>query len=60
MNFGLTEVALKKYFFLKIAHVSGTQMILSAVDELSRGKVLLGDLTTDIRSQMTFDESPFS
>jgi hypothetical protein len=35
-------------------------MILSAVDGLSRGELLLGDLTTDMRSQMTFDASPFS
>jgi hypothetical protein len=60
MNLELTEVALRNKFVLKIAHVAGTRMILSAVDGLSRGELLLGDLTTDMRYQMTFDASPFS
>jgi hypothetical protein len=30
------------------------------VDGLSRGELLLRDLTNDMRSQMTFDASPFS
>ena len=60
MNLELTEVALKKQFVLKTAHVDGTQIILSAVDALYRGDILLGDLATDMRSKMTFDASPFS
>jgi hypothetical protein len=60
MNLELTEVALRKQFVLKIAHVAGTQIMLSAVDGLSRGELLFGDLTTDMRSQMTFDAFPFS
>jgi hypothetical protein len=35
-------------------------MILSSVDGLSRGELLVGDLTNDMRYQMTFDASPFS
>jgi hypothetical protein len=60
MNLELAEVSLWKQFVLKIAHVAGTRMILSAMDGLSRGELLLVDLTTDMRSQMTFDASPFS
>ena len=60
MNLELTEVALKKKFVLKIAHVSGTRMIFSAIDGLSQGEILLGDLTTDMRSQVTFGASHFS
>ena len=60
MNLELTEVALKKQFFLKIAHVAGTRMILSIMDGLSQGKLLLGDFTTDMHSQMTYYASPFS
>ena len=60
MNLELTEVALKKQFFLKIAHVAGTRMILSIMDGLSQGKLVLGDLTTNVCSQMTFDAYHFS
>jgi hypothetical protein len=37
MNLELSEVALQKQFVLEIAHVTGTQMMSSAVDGLSRG-----------------------
>ena len=60
MNLGLTKVSLNNQFFLKIAHVAGTRMILSAVDGLSRGELLLGYLTTDMHSRMNFYASSFS
>ena len=34
-------------------------MIFSAVDGLSQGEIILGDLKTDMNSQMTFYTSPF-
>ena len=60
INLELIEVYIKKQFFLKIAHVSGMQMIFSAVDELSQGELLLGDSITDMHYQMNFYASPFS
>ena len=60
INLELIEVYIKKQFFLKIAHVAGTQMIFSAVDELSQGELLLGDSITDMHYQMNFYASPFS
>ena len=60
MNLGLTGVALKKQFVLKIAHVAGTRIIVSAVDGLSQVEILLGDLTINMHYRMNFDASPFS
>ena len=34
-------------------------MIFSAVDGLSQGEIILGDLKTDMNSRMTFYKSPF-
>ena len=60
MNLQLIEAALKKQFVLKIANVSGTPTFFSDVDGLSWEQLLLRDLTTDMRYQMTFDVSPIS
>jgi hypothetical protein len=43
MNLEFNEVVLLKQFVLNIAHVAGTRLMLSAVDGLSRGELLLGD-----------------
>ena len=54
MNLELTGVALKNQFVLKIAHVAGTRIIVSAVDGLSQVELLLGDLTTSMQIQKNY------